>query len=893
MKTLRFLCLLIAIACCALALMPAFAGASNIPSIAEPIPIARWRVIGPFLSGVREAGTDPLAYYDKDAAMGDPLMQGSFPSLMVPEGKARWQYYEAAPDGSVSVSFRNMTEEAWKLLSDGWGNAGNSFVGYAFASFEVEGRQKRALIDAQGIGGFVLNGIPYPGDSYGHGMFSTPVILQEGRNELKVGFGRMMFKLRVLPVMSDIIVLTSAATLPDLVRGDSLRRVLISLPLINTTDEWINAYITPSPGGQFDSSALTAADIAPLSIVNVPCEFSAEGDLPHDFAQDIYEFGVTISYTLSGGVKQNETAQLKMRVRNAPQSRRVTFASRMDGSVQYYGLLPPTNYDLLKEYGLILSLHGAGVEAEGQVDAYKPKDWAFVVAPTNRRRFGFDWQDWGRLDMREVYEDVLARWPIDANRVHLTGHSMGGHGTWYNAFTYPDMWATAAPSAGWTNFDLYVPMFLRQNVMIGAPKANMIWNLAMREDNTLVLSENAMNLPIYALEGGADDNVPPQQPRMLAELLTKRGYNIRYEEVPGMGHWWDDPNTPFVDCVDNEYHNEFWKSHTRDMWPKKVAFRTHNYSINDGAYWVRVDAPMQYDKTLISFDWPVLPYQDMVVRAAADPKTGINVTTSNVSSLSLNLDSPIAPGQSVRVSIDGIEMNVPTGGWTSFVMGEDGEGWEVGKPNPQAPYKFRDTYGPWKQVLMKPFVVVYGTTGSPEQTEWNLQLARLYSYHWWYRSNGYTRIVPDTGDIATLIAQEMNLVIIGGPECNAVTAKLQDKLPIAPMENGVKVGGTAIPGKDLTYKYVYPNPLTDYKTLVLVEGGTSLAAMKRLPAVIGIYSGSGFPDWMVWGDEFKLQGFGGVRAMGFFDFNWKYCEKLTFWNNDLISREGEGPPYYR
>jgi hypothetical protein len=117
---------------------------------------------------------------------------------------------------------------------------------------------------------------------------------------------------------------------------------------------------------------------------------------------------------------------------------------------------------------------------------------------------------------------------------------------------------------------------------------------------------------------------------------------------------------------------------------------------------------------------------------------------------------------------------------------------------------------------------------------------------------------------------------------------LQVKLPIAPMEGGVNVGGMPILGKDLTYKFVYPNPLTDYKTLVLVEGGTSVAAMKRLPAVIGIYSGSGFPDWMVWGDEFKLQGFGGVRAMGFFDFNWRFDDSLSFFNDDLNSREGMG-----
>lgn len=879
MKTLRFLYLTAAIACCVLALMPAFAGAGSIPSIAGPIPIARWRVIGPFLSGMREAGTDPLAYYDKDAAMDDPLLQGSFPSLLVPGLQARWQYYEAAPDGSVSITFPNVTEEAWKLLGDEWGAAGSAFVGYAYASFDVEDGPRRALIDAQGVGGFVLNGMPYPGDAYGHGLFSTPVILQDGRNELKVGFGRD-FKLRVLPVTSDLIALTSAATLPDLVRGERPGYYNMSLPLINTTEDWLNVTINVRETSNAKAHKFEVGRIAPLGISNPPLGtygVYVYQPLPADFKEDSYTLPITISYATKGGAELSEQAELKLRVRNPEQSRRVTFVSRMDGSVQYYGLLPPRSYDPQKPYGygLILSLHGAGVEAEGQVDAYKPKDWAFVVAPTNRRRFGFDWQDWGRLDLLEVFSDITSRFPIDGNRVHLTGHSMGGHGTWYNAFTYPGYWATAAPSAGWTNFDLYVPTFLRQNVMMGAPKANMLWSLAMREDNTLALSENALNLPIYALEGGADDNVPPQQPRMLSELLTKRGYDINYQEAPGMGHWWDLPETPFVDCVDNEYHNEFWKTHTYNPWPKKVVFRTHNYSVSSMAYWVIIGAPIRV-------------YQDIVVRAEADPKAGITVTTSNVRGLSLNLGAPIAPRQVVRVSIDGCTMDAPTGSWVIFAR--VGDRWQMRGFEIRQPYKTRDTYGPWKQALMNPFVVVYGTSGTPEQTAFNLQEARLYANHWWYRGNGYTRIIPD--DEAPLNAAKTtgaNLVLIGGPECNAVTAKMQDKLPIAPTENGVKVGETAIPGKDLTYKFVYPNPLTDYTTLVLVEGGTSLTAMKRLPAVIGIYSGSGFPDWMVWGDEFKLQGFGGVHAMGFFDFNWRFDDSLSYFNDDLNSREGMGP----
>ena len=43
----------------------------------------------------------------------------------------------------------------------------------------------------------------------------------------------------------------------------------------------------------------------------------------------------------------------------------------------------------------------------------------------------------------------------DPDRIYLTGHSMGGHGTWHLAANDPDRWAAIAPSAGWISFDTY------------------------------------------------------------------------------------------------------------------------------------------------------------------------------------------------------------------------------------------------------------------------------------------------------------------------------------------------------------------------------------------------------------------------------------------------------
>src|SRR5262249_21128475 len=129
--------------------------------------------------------------------------------------------------------------------------------------------------------------------------------------------------------------------------------------------------------------------------------------------------------------------------------------SDIDGSAQYYGVVPPTGYDPSHSYALALTLHGAGVEGIGQAQAYSQKDWAFIVAPTNRRPFGFDWESWGRRDAIEVLDQAMGSFPIDPTRVYLTGHSMGGHGTWNVGVLFPGRFATLGPSAGWSTYYSY------------------------------------------------------------------------------------------------------------------------------------------------------------------------------------------------------------------------------------------------------------------------------------------------------------------------------------------------------------------------------------------------------------------------------------------------------
>jgi predicted peptidase len=47
-----------------------------------------------------------------------------------------------------------------------------------------------------------------------------------------------------------------------------------------------------------------------------------------------------------------------------------------------------------------------------------------------------------------VIQDIIAKYPIDKNRIYIMGYSMGGTGTWEFILRHPDLFAAAIPMCG-------------------------------------------------------------------------------------------------------------------------------------------------------------------------------------------------------------------------------------------------------------------------------------------------------------------------------------------------------------------------------------------------------------------------------------------------------------
>ena len=824
-----------------------FAQDNFLPTIGNTLHPTDWLYAGPFSVGAREGIVGVI----EDLENLRPQEGEKLRSILPQGGEVTWQ--KIAPDslGWVNLEYENVQ---WDTLMDYYGVAAILDAGYAYAEFVSSGR-KRALVIAERVGSFYLNGKRFWGDPYGHGFVRTPVVLRDGVNRVLLqlsGYGDHRFLFKLIPAQAPVMLIAKDATLPDLIEGEE-QRLWAGLAVLNTTSKRLKDVKISIEGGRFvEESETIIPSLFPLCVKKVP--------VPLEMAQapsgtDTISVGVSVSY---GDFASED--RLVLRIREHGESYRATFLSKIDRSCQYYAVLPPKDYDPEKEYSLILTLHGAGVEASGLVDCHSQKDWAFVVAPTNRRKFGFDWQDWGRLDALEVLEQVKQTFPIDTNRIYLTGHSMGGHGTWHIALAHPDLFAAAAPLAGWTCFQLYIPWFLQKSCTFAEPAQLAIRDMSLREDFTPNFVENALNLPIFISQGGNDDNVPPVHGRLFASLLKELGYEYRYKEIPGKGHWYDldDPDTTV--CVDDPELMEFLESRKRNLWPKGVIFKTTNLGQSHKSYWVEI---IRQDK----------PFFESRIEAEVNGPR-IEVSTRNVGEFALHLTEDLLPYGDVVFVVGGEEIDYRFRQSDKVYFRKADKEFRLGKAKHRGLGKSPKFYGPIKQAYFSPFVLVYGTKGDSLATETTLHQARLEATRWWRRANGFVEILPDS-EVTSETMENFNLILFGGPEENSVTAELSRKLPIRIENHSVLVGKKKIGEEGTAAKFIYPNPLNPER-FVCVHEGVGLDGLKLSTFFTPLYSGAGLPDFIIFNDSAKLKGWGGVICAGFFDSDWQMDESLLY-----------------
>ncbi len=212
-------------------------------------------------------------------------------------------------------------------------------------------------------------------------------------------------------------------------------------------------------------------------------------------------------------------------------------AVTLNGQEYRYQVYVPRTYSAETRWPVILFLHGAGERgrdglfqtAVGLATAIRGNPDRFpaiVVMPQSPN--DSLWTGAPAEAAMAALNRTTDEFSTDPTRVYLTGLSMGGNGTWYLAYRHADRFAAVVPICGWVS-----PRIPR----VAPPLA-----VVPAEDGEPfhALGQRLKNVPIWIFHGEMDPAVPVEESRRAAQALREAGGQVRYTELPGVGHnSWD------------------------------------------------------------------------------------------------------------------------------------------------------------------------------------------------------------------------------------------------------------------------------------------------------------------------------------------------------------------
>ena len=759
-------------------------------------------------------------------------------------------------------------EMVWKEINVDHNNSFNNpdlRTSYVYLTYK-SGSNKRLLLEASGHSLLLINGLPHEGDHYDFGYNLVPVNIKKGLNVFVLKVGRFpRIRARLLKPHQDILFTPRDLTLPDLLNEEQ-KDYYGAIKIINNSDQWMKNYIIESDVYGSKSVSNVPA-IAPMSVRKVPFLMHTATDLKGKKEAEIHlalknRSGSTIAKQI-----------IKTGVRSKYKHHKNTFISNIDGSVQYYSVAPSTDHST-KNQALFFSVHGASVEAVNQANAYKQKDWGNLVAPTNRRPFGFAWEDWGRLDALEVLNDAKRIYKPDENRIYLTGHSMGGHGTWYLGATYPDKFASIAPCAGYPDLILYRDSFLKETLKlpmdqlkkmgftekdverlkteyIPNPVERMI-KRAGTPSRTLELIRNYLHYGVYIFHGEKDNVVPTEIARDMRKRLGTFHNDFTYYEYPGGQHWFGNHSVDWPPIF--EMFSERSKKDPKEI--KKIEFYTGSPGVSATSNFITIVQQLK-------------PFEVSSFKFSREDS--VKITTKNVALL--KIDAKDLNDTIKKISIDGTALNIKTKE-INYFKNISGKWNKASAPALQEKGPHRN--GGFKDAFRNKMVFVYATKGSAEENEWYFNRARFDAETFRYRANGSVEVIKDV-NFNPAKYPDRNIILYGNRSNNNAWNKLLGESPIQVSDNEVRIGNKKLSGTQWGMYFIYPRKDSDFASIGVVTA-TGEKGMKAAYMNHYLVNGTTFPDVTLFDDSVLKEGERNVKCAGFFGNDWSIDKGDFEWN---------------
>ncbi|MBS1813548.1 MAG: prolyl oligopeptidase family serine peptidase [Acidobacteria bacterium] len=220
-------------------------------------------------------------------------------------------------------------------------------------------------------------------------------------------------------------------------------------------------------------------------------------------------------------------------------------------------LLYPAHYDSAKRYGLVTYVHGGPSSATSNAwpsTSFGPAPFSamdyFVFMPNFRGSFGqgedftqANRKDFGHGDLRDILvglDVVEKRFPIDTNRIGITGWSYGGFMTMF-ATTQTDRFKAAVAGAGISNWQSYYGQNSIDQWMVPFFGSTVYQNPEIYAKSSPITYIKNAKTPTLLVVGDRDGECPAPQSFEFWHALRAFGVDTELVVYPGEGHHFRDP----------------------------------------------------------------------------------------------------------------------------------------------------------------------------------------------------------------------------------------------------------------------------------------------------------------------------------------------------------------
>lgn len=220
-------------------------------------------------------------------------------------------------------------------------------------------------------------------------------------------------------------------------------------------------------------------------------------------------------------------------------------------------LLPPGNVTSGKRYPMIVIIHGGPSNmakpnwpATDALPAIFAANGYFVLLPNPRGSYGqgeeftkANVKDFGYGDLRDILagvDTVLGRYPVDPNRLGVTGWSYGGYMTMWTV-TQTNRFRAAVAGAGIANWQSYYGQNLIDRWMIPFFGASVYDDPAVYAKSAPITFIKNVKTPTLVVVGERDAECPAPQSYEFWHALRTLGVTTELVVYPGEGHMFVDP----------------------------------------------------------------------------------------------------------------------------------------------------------------------------------------------------------------------------------------------------------------------------------------------------------------------------------------------------------------